>query len=90
MLCPNCKKEIEHDSTFCEYCGARVKKSKKGLWITLSVIVMAVIATIVVITIQEQITRDQYLAEYQQEVERQLQEERKARLRGVPLPLWIK
>ena len=54
MLCPNCKKEIENGSAFCEHCGARIKKSKKGLWITLGVIFMAVMATIVVITIQEQ------------------------------------
>ena len=52
MLCPNCKKEIENDSAFCEHCGARVKKSKKGLWITLSIIFMAsfvaIIATLIV------------------------------------------
>ena len=83
MLCPNCKKEIENGSTFCEHCGTRIKKSKKGLWITLSVVFVAIIATIVVITIQEQqeqIAREQYLAaQYQREVERQLQAERKAR-----------
>ena len=80
MLCPNCKKEIENGSAFCEHCGARIKKSKKGIWITLSVIVMAVIATIVVTTIQEQqeqIAREH--AQYQREVERQLQAEREAR-----------
>ena len=38
MLCPNCKKEIENDSTFCEHCGTRIKKSKKGLWKILAVI----------------------------------------------------
>ena len=27
MLCPNCKKEIENDSTFCEYCGARINQA---------------------------------------------------------------
>ena len=83
MLCPNCKKEIENGSAFCEHCGARIKKSKKGLWITLSVIFAALIATIVVITIQEQqeqIAREQYLAaQYQRELEQQLQAERKAR-----------
>ena len=80
MKCPNCKKEIENGSAFCEHCGARIKKSKKGIWITLSVIVMAVIATIVVTTIQEQqeqIAREH--AQYQREVERQLQAEREAR-----------
>ena len=83
MKCPNCKKEIENGSAFCEHCGARVKKSKKGLWITLSVVFVAIIATIVVTTIQEQqeqIAREQYLAaQYQRDVERQLQAERKAR-----------
>ena len=73
MLCPNCKKEIENGAVFCEHCGTRIKKGKKGLWITLSVILMAVIATIVVTTIQEQ------QAQHQREVERQLQAERKVR-----------
>ena len=58
MKCPNCKKEIENGSAFCEHCGARVKKSKKWLWITLSVILMSVIATIVFITIQEQMAAE--------------------------------
>lgn len=75
MKCSNCLKEIENGSTFCEHCGTRVKKSKKGLWITLSVILMAVIATIVVITIQEQqeqIAMEQYRAlQYQSELDRQ-------------------
>ena len=83
MLCPNCKKEIENGSKFCEHCGARVKKSKKGLWITLSVIFMAAVVTIVVTTIQElrvKIASEQYLAEQrQQELELQLQAEREAR-----------
>ena len=43
MKCPNCKKEIENGSTFCEHCGTRIKKSKKGLWITLSVVFVAII-----------------------------------------------
>lgn len=75
MKCPNCKKEIENGSTFCEHCGTRVKKSKKGLWITWSVIVVALIATIVVTTIQkqqEQIAREQYRAlQEQSELDRQ-------------------
>ena len=24
MLCPNCKKEIENDSNFCEHCGIAI------------------------------------------------------------------
>ena len=80
MLCPNCKKEIENGSAFCEHCGARIKKSKKGLWITLSVIIVAVVTTIVVITIQEQIAMERYRVEQRQlELEQQLQAERKAR-----------
>ena len=75
MKCPNCKKEIETGSAFCEHCGTRVKKSKKGLWITWSVIVVALIATIVVTTIQkqqEQIAREQYRAlQYQLDLDRQ-------------------
>ena len=83
MKCPNCKKEIENGSTFCEHCGTRIKKSKKGLWITLSVVFVALIATIVVTTIQEQqeqIAREQDLAaQHQLELEQQLQAEREAR-----------
>ena len=52
MKCPNCNREIDNDSVFCEYCGTRIKKSKKGLWITLSVIFIAVIAMLVVNTYQ--------------------------------------
>lgn len=26
MLCPNCKKEIDNDSTFCEFCGQDLRK----------------------------------------------------------------
>lgn len=52
MKCPNCKKEIENGSTFCEYCGARIKKSKKGLLITLSVVFVAIITMFIVNTYQ--------------------------------------
>ena len=80
MLCPNCKKEIENGSAFCEHCGTRVKKSKKGLWITLSVVFVAIIATIVVTTIYEQLTIDRNRVEqHQLELEQQLQAEREAR-----------
>lgn len=80
MLCPNCKKEIENGSAFCEYCGTRIKKSKKSLWITLSVIFMAAVVTIVVITVQEQIAMERYRVEqHQLELEQQLQAEREAR-----------
>jgi hypothetical protein len=80
MLCPNCKKEIENGSAFCEHCGTRIKKSKKGLWITLSVVFVAIIATIVVTTIHEQLTIDRNRVEqHQLELEQQLQAEREAR-----------
>ena len=80
MLCPNCKKEIENGSKFCEHCGVRVKKSKKWLWITLSVILMSVIATIVIITIQEQKAMEQNRVEQSKlELEQQLQAERIAK-----------
>ena len=80
MLCPNCKKEIENGSAFCEHCGACIKKSKKGLWIMLSVIFIAAVVTIVVITVQEQIAMERYRVEQRQlELEQQLQAERKAR-----------
>jgi predicted Holliday junction resolvase-like endonuclease len=80
MICPNCKKEIENGSAFCEHCGACIKKSKKGLWIMLSVIFIAAVVTIVVITVQEQIAMERYRVEQRQlELEQQLQAERKAR-----------
>ncbi|MHA1378725.1 MAG: double zinc ribbon domain-containing protein [Candidatus Helarchaeota archaeon] len=25
VICPNCKKEIPHDSTFCPHCGLKLK-----------------------------------------------------------------
>ena len=40
MNCPNCGKNIDNDSQFCEYCGAKIEKSNKGLWITLAVIAL--------------------------------------------------
>ena len=80
MKCPNCKKEIENGSAFCEHCGTRIKKSKKGLWITLSVIFMAVIITIVGMTIQEQMIIERNCVEqHQLELKQQLQAEREAR-----------
>ena len=38
MLCPNCKKEIENDSKFCEHCGTRIGNDKQVLWKILAVI----------------------------------------------------
>ena len=42
MICPKCKKQIDNDSQFCEFCGSKITKSKKGLWITLAVIAILV------------------------------------------------
>ncbi len=64
MLCPNCKKEIENDSTFCEHCGARIKKSKKGLWITLSIIFMAIFVAIIATLIVNLYQINQYESRY--------------------------
>lgn len=72
MKCPNCKNEIDNSSVFCEHCGARVKQSKIGLWITLSVVFVAIITAFVVTTILEQQRIKQHL-------ESQLITERKAR-----------
>lgn len=38
MKCPNCKQEIDNNSAFCEYCGAKIKNDKQGLWKILAVI----------------------------------------------------
>ena len=43
MICPKCKKQIDNDSQFCEFCGSKITKSKKGLWITLAVIALIAI-----------------------------------------------
>ena len=47
MKCPACNKEIENGSVFCEYCGTRIKKSKKGLWhIIMIIILIAILITL--------------------------------------------
>ena len=90
MICPNCKKEIENGSAFCEHCGTRIKKSKKGLWITLSVIfvvIAVVIAVCAIRDIREQRQKQEHLITWkqqqakkkQQELEQELRAERKAR-----------
>lgn len=54
MICPKCKKVIDNDSLFCEYCGEKIiskessnetssSKNKKGLWITLVILVLIVL-----------------------------------------------
>ena len=55
MKCPNCKQEIDNNSAFCEYCGTRIKKNKKGLWITLGIVAVAiVIGTIAIVSFKQQ------------------------------------
>lgn len=39
--CPNCKRLIDDNSSFCEFCGCQIKRSKKPLWIALGAIVVA-------------------------------------------------
>ena len=48
MKCKFCGKYIDNDSQFCEHCGAKVKKSKNGLWIILSVVVTLVLLTLII------------------------------------------
>ena len=93
MICPNCKKNNKPDSLFCEYCGSQLKKqkkSKKGLWITLSVIFVVIAVVIAVCTIRdirEQRQKQEHLITWrqqqakkkQQELEQELRAERKAR-----------
>ena len=45
MKCPVCQKEIEDDSLFCEYCGAKLKKesSNKRIKIIVSIFVLLLI-----------------------------------------------
>ena len=48
MICPNCKKELNHTVSFCNYCGARIAMSKKDM--LLSIIVVVVVVTFIVVT----------------------------------------
>lgn len=54
MICPKCKKVIDNDSLFCEYCGEKIiskessnetsqPKNKKGLWITLVLVALVIL-----------------------------------------------
>ena len=69
MKCSNCGKEIPNDSIFCEACGARIKKSRKALWIILSVVLAVVIAVVAFTIIKKE-----------QEHQARLEAERKAEL----------
>ena len=62
MQCPQCGNEILNDSIFCEFCGARIKKSKTALLIILSVVLAVVIAVATIAIIKEQQERKAELA----------------------------
>lgn len=76
MKCLNCKKEIDDDSLFCEYCGTRVqKKSKKWLWvgIALALVVVGINSLILLIEYSEEkemLEHQEYIAQ-QQAIEEQ-------------------
>lgn len=41
MKCPKCGNEVIHDSIFCEYCGAQIRKQKKSSktpWVVLTIV----------------------------------------------------
>jgi predicted nucleic acid-binding Zn ribbon protein len=78
MRCPKCGKEIPNDSIFCEACGARIKKSKKALWIILNVILVSISAVVSFTIIKEQ--QEYQAAQKQQELEQQLEAEYQAKL----------
>lgn len=94
MKCSNCGRDIPNDSIYCEFCGVQVKfsdtlhkKSKRTLWIILSVVLAVVIAVVAFAIIQEQQERQaviaweqQQAAQKQQELEQQLEAERQAKL----------
>ena len=94
MKCSNCGRDIPNDSIYCEFCGVQVKfsdalhkKSKRTLWIILSVVLAVVIAVVAFAIIQEQqecqaviAWEQQQAAQKQQELEQQLEAERQAEL----------
>jgi hypothetical protein len=49
--CPKCKREIEENSTFCEYCGYQLKRSKKTVPVWVAVVAAVAIIGIVVLAI---------------------------------------
>lgn len=46
--CPNCRREIDPSSSFCEYCGYQLRRTKKPWWIVV-VVVSLLIATVSVL-----------------------------------------
>lgn len=49
--CPNCRREIESGSAYCEYCGYQIKRSKKPWWIAVVAGVVAIVAIVLAISL---------------------------------------
>ena len=56
--CPNCKREIEEHSTFCEYCGYKIKKPRWPWFVLGGVVVVGVILGVVINNRQKQLAVD--------------------------------
>lgn len=66
--CPNCRREIDDNSSFCEYCGYQIKRSKKFiLWIVLGAVTVllgiGVALFFVVRGVVAQMDQDEYYVE---------------------------
>ncbi len=48
MECPHCKREIEKESVYCEYCGEKVKKPK---WPLIGALIVAAIIILIVLIV---------------------------------------
>ena len=48
MYCPKCKRLVEDNSVYCEYCGNKLKRSR---WPLIGIIIGAVITVLVVIIV---------------------------------------
>lgn len=50
--CPNCRREIDENSVFCEYCGGKVKRPKKFIiWVVLGSVATLSLAIIALVLI---------------------------------------
>ncbi len=48
MKCPHCKREIENESVYCEYCGKKVKKPKWPLFLVFGVAVIGLVTFLLI------------------------------------------